>query len=282
MSESSFGDPDHPVTPTRLADRDELKFACHAGVACWNLCCHGADVTLTPGDILRLTHRLNLSAPAFLAAHTVPAVWDRAGLPVAKLRMAGTDGEGACGFVSEAGCMIYGDRPLTCRTYPLGQVAVRAKDTEVTERFHCLVAEPQCLGHRESKVQTVAEFRAEQGVDDYQSVNCGWVDILMKMASWRSVGGPGGREVSAQAKQMFYMVSTDAAAFRRFVFETRFLDSYDIDTALVPQLRTDDALLLNLGFDWLKGVLFNDPILAVKETVLREAMADMRAELGGA
>ena len=52
---------------------------------------------------------------------------------------------------------------------------------------------------------------------------------MMKMLSWRRIGGPNGRDVSPQAMQMFFLVSTDVDGFRRFVFETKFLETYAID-----------------------------------------------------
>ena len=103
----------------------------------------------------------------------------------------------------------------------------------------------------------------------------------MKMVSWRSIGGPGGRDATPQTKKMFFMVSTDIDAFRRFVFESRFLDTYSVDPAVVETLKTDDRALLALGFDWMKNVLFNEPTMAMKEDVLRAAIARNRDELGG-
>jgi hypothetical protein len=86
--------------------------------------------------------------------------------------------------------------------------------------------------------------------------------------------------VSQQAKKMFFMVSTDVEAFRRFVFDTRFLDTYAIDPELVDILKTDDIALLQLGFDWLKNVLFNEQTITMKEDVLQAAIARGRAEMG--
>ena len=34
-----------------------------------------------------------------------------------------------------------------------------------------------------------------------------------------------GKDVSTQTKKMFYVISTDIDAFRRFVFETKFLEN---------------------------------------------------------
>lgn len=79
---------------------------------------------------------------------------------------------------------------------------------------------------------------------------------------------------------MFYMVSSDIDAFRRFVFETRFLDTYQIDPKTVDVLKTNDSVLLLLGFDWLKHVIFGEATISMKESVLQEAIAKRRDEFG--
>jgi len=95
------------------------------------------------------------------------------------------------------------------------------------------------------------------------------------------VGGPMGRDVSTQTKKMFYMVSTDVDAFRRFVFDTKFLDTYDIDEDMVDSIRVNDEALLQLGFDWLRNVMFNDPTITLKQNVLQQAIGKAREGLGG-
>lgn len=272
----------NPVEPVRLQAHDSFCFSCHKSVSCWNVCCHNADVTLTPADILMLCRKLDLQPAEFLARYTVPAIAEKSDLPVAKLRMDGEEGEGACVFLAgDEGCGVYGARPVTCRYYPMGFASVKMMGAEQKEDFHFLVKEPHCTGHAEEKRQTVREYRREQGVEALDEINRGWVDILMKMVSWRSVGGPNGQSVNAQAKKMFFMVSTDVTAFRRFVFETRFLDTYVIDPDTVERLKTDDIALLQLGFDWLKNVLFNEQTINMREHVLQGAIARARTEMGG-
>lgn len=267
----------NPVEPIRLKDDNAFRFRCHRGVSCWNTCCHGADVTLTPYDIVRLTRRLAMRPREFLARYTVPAVLESADMPVVKLKMGDANGDDSCGLLGEEGCTVYADRPATCRYYPLGRVSIKVQDAETVEDFHVLVKESHCRGHDEAKAQTVAEFRQEQDVEPYDRVNRGWSDILMKLASWRTIGGPGGKTPSLQVKQMFLMVSTDVETFRRFVFETKFLQTYEVDTALVERIKTDDEALLQLGFDWLKNVLFNENTLSMRADVLQSAIAAARA-----
>lgn len=270
----------NPVMPVRLRQDDEFTFRCHKGVSCWNDCCHGADITLTPNDILRLCAHLDIRPMEFLKTYTVPGMWDRADLPVAKLKMAGDDGKGACQFLTEEGCSVYEHRPATCRYYPLGLASVKPKGADEKEDFFFLVREQHCCGHDEDKTQTVAAYRKEQGIEEYDEVNRGWMDILMKMASWKNLGGPGGKDIAPQTKQMFFLVSTNVDGFRSFVFETKFLDTYEIDPEAIEILKTDDKVLLRLGFDWMKNVMFNEPTIVLKEPILHEAMAKARENLG--
>jgi uncharacterized protein len=276
------GHSEFPVTPVRLDAHDTFCFSCHKGVSCWNQCCHGADITLTPNDILRMSAHLGLRPAEFLARHTVPATFDKSNLPVAKLRMAGVDGKGACAFVGPEGCSIYADRPATCRYYPLGVVSMKMKDAEGKDDFNFIVKEPHCQGHAESKVQNVGAYKDEQEVADYERIDRGWIDILMKMASWSTMGGPMGKAPTPQTKKMFFMATCDVDAFRSFVFNSKFLEAYDLAAEAVERIKTDDQALLLLGFDWLKAVMFNEPTLHLKEQVLQQAIAKARTELGAA
>jgi Fe-S-cluster containining protein len=271
----------NPVEPVRLQADDSICFSCHKSISCWNRCCHEADVTLTPADILMLTKKLGMQPAEFLTQYTIPAIWEKSDMPVAKLRTEGQSGEGACVFLAgDEGCGVYDARPATCRYYPMGLASIKMMGATNKEDFNFLVKESHCKGHAEDKSQTVAEFRAEQGVEALDAINRGWIDIMMKMVSWRSVGGPHAKQVSPQAKKMFFMVSTDVDSFRRFIFETRFLDTYVIDPDVVEILKTDDIALLQLGFDWLKNILFNEQTINMKEDVLQAAIARGRSEMG--
>ena len=273
---------ENPIEPVKLEGGNSFRFRCHRGVSCWNTCCHGADITLPPLDILRLARHFDLRPAQFLERYTVPAEHEGASMPVVKLKMGGEDGKGACPYLAEEGCTVYADRPSACRYYPLGLISVKLKDSEAKEDFHFLVREEHCRGHEEPQSQTVAEFCKDQGLEPYEAINRGWIDILMKLASWRSIGGPMGKTPSTQTRQMFFMVSTDVDRFRSFVLESRFLSIYDIPAEAVEAIRTSDEALLRLGFEWLKNVLFNEPTIIMRADVLQGAIAQARTETGGA
>jgi uncharacterized protein len=272
-----------PVVPVRLTASNSFCFACHKGVSCWSECCHDTDITLTPYDLIRIGRALKMPAGEAARMFGTEAVHEASGMPVLKLkRVDNGEPKRPCVFLDPVeGCTIYADRPAACRYYPLGLASVKMKGHDAPEDFYFLVKEPHCKGHEEKKEQTVAEFRTEQGVEPYDERNRGWIHILMKLASWKALGGPFGKEPDERTKKMFLMATTDLDAFRRFVFGTSFLERYAIAPETHAELATDDEALLKLALDWLCAILFNEPTLPLRENVLHEAIAKARAGLGG-
>ena len=62
--------------------------------------------------------------------------------------------------------------------------------------------------------------------------------------------------LSEQAKRMFFMASTDLAHFRRFIFESSFLDTYEIDEETIAKIKEDDVELMLFSFKYLAATLF--------------------------
>jgi Fe-S-cluster containining protein len=272
-----------PVQPVRLTTKDSFCFSCHKGVSCWNECCHDPDITLTPADILRLAKHFETRPSKFNAIFAAAAVHDQSGMPVMKLKVVDNgQPKKPCVFLDETeGCTVYKDRPAACRYYPLGLASVKMKGHEEPEEFYFLVKEGHCKGHDEQHVQTVGDFRKEQGVEDYDEINRGWVHLLMKLASWKTLGGPWGQEPDERTRKMFFMATTDIDAFRMFVFNSTFLDKYEISAEQREELAMNDEALLKLAFDWLRNLMFNEPTIALREHVLHDAIAKARGGLGG-
>lgn len=247
------------IEPVKLEPGSRFTFACHKGLPCFTRCCYGIDIILTPYDILRMKQRLGLSADDFLVAYTTLEILEKTQLPVPRLRM---QEDGGCPFVTPKGCSIYEDRPATCRYYPLGMAVLKKQDLPEKENFYFMIREAHCLGWGESKRWTVAEWRADQGVDLYDEVNRGWMDFVIRK---RSLGPQA--QLSEKALRLFFMVSTNVERFRRFVFESRFLSLYEVPPSRVEQLRTDDVALLRFGMEWLESVFFGVPHVRLRPGV---------------
>jgi hypothetical protein len=57
---------------------------------------------------------------------------------------------------------------------------------------------------------------------------------------------------------MFFLVSYNIDKFREFVFESSFLQRYEIDAALLEEMKNDEIALLEFGLRWLKWLLFKE------------------------
>ncbi|MDY6906094.1 MAG: YkgJ family cysteine cluster protein [Thermodesulfobacteriota bacterium] len=246
--------PKAEVTPIRFGLDDTFTFECHKGVPCFTECCRGISIMLTPYDILRLKNRLGLPSDQFLAIYTEPRILERTDLPVVTLKLLDDDRQ-SCPFVKDGeGCIIYEDRPTTCRYYPLGVASLSHKEEDASpdgEGFYFFINEPHCKGFEENKNWTVEAWRKDQGVDIHDEINAEWTDLLVRKRSF-----PPNLKLTEEAKKMFFMASYDLDTFKRFVFESSFFERYQIDDETKKKIENDEIELMQFGFRWLKSILF--------------------------
>ena len=239
------------IPPVRLGYNSRFTFKCHPGVSCFTLCCRGINIILTPFDIIQMKNRLGLSSRDFLSIYTEPHLLEKTDLPMVTLKLLDDDRQ-SCPFVKdEEGCIIYADRPSSCRYYPLGVATLQHKEGADDEGFYFFVNEPHCKGFEEDAEWTVAEWREDQGVDLRDEINREWTDLVVRKRSF-----PASIKLTEKAKQLFFMVSYDIDRFKDFVFESSFLKRFEVDPAVVDKIKTDEIELLKFGLTWLKGVLF--------------------------
>jgi len=247
------------IPPVRLGLDSKFKFKCHKDVKCFTKCCRGINIILTPYDIIRLKKRLQLTSEEFLAVYTTPQLLEKTDLPVVTLKLMDDDLE-SCPFVKDDGCIIYTDRPTTCRYYPLGVASLSHKKQMHDQGFYFFVHEPHCLGFEEEKDWTIREWRKDQGVDIHDDINAEWTDLVVRKRSF-----PPNLKLIEESKKMFFLVSYNIDKFKTFVFESSFLDRYDIDVDTVEKIKADDIALLKFGLKWLKDVLFKEGSFKLKE-----------------
>ena len=262
------------IEPVKLGLGSNFKFQCHKAVKCFTKCCRGIRITLTPYDIVRLKNRLDLSSTEFLAIYTVPELLEKTDLPVVTLKMMDDDEE-SCPFVRDNdGCIVYEDRPSTCRYYPLGVASLSHKEGADDDGFYFFVNEPHCLGFEEDKEWTVREWRQDQGVDIHDEINAEWTDLLVRKRSF-----PKNIKLIEQSKKMFFTTSYDIDQFKQFVFESTFLNLYEIDEKTVNKIKEDEVALLKFGFKWMKWVLYKIGDFKInKEAATARQKADTSGE----
>lgn len=261
------------VIPVKLTGRSRLKFRCYPGVRCFTACCSNVNIALPPYDLMRIKRRLGISTAEFMEKYGEIQILDRTLLPVITLRMR-DDEKKSCPFVTPEGCTIYTDRPNICRYYPVGMATLRKQDSETgKDEFYFMVKEDHCKGFEEDKEWTIDEWRKDQEADLYDEMNRGWMEILIKKKSY----GP--HEFPEKKNEIFFKVSSDLDYFRAFVFESSFLDMYEIPEERIEKLKTDDIELLKLSYEWLKHALFAEDTLKLRQT---DAVAARKAKVEAA
>jgi len=241
------------IPPEQMGLHTRFRFQCHKGVKCFTDCCRGIDIMLTPYDILTMRRKLDLSSEEFLAVFTEPRILEKADMPVVTLKLL-DDERKSCPFVEDKeGCVIYEDRPTTCRYYPIGLGALSYSGEQGDkDAFFFKVKEAHCLGFEEDREWTVAEWRHDQGIDERDAVNEGWMDLMVRKKSL-----PHSMKLSEESKKMFFMVCYNIDTFRNFVFHSSFLDRYEIPADKIEEIQSDDVKLLQFGFEWLKAAFFH-------------------------
>ena len=258
MTEPSGGKPDVIRNNRNLGEGETFHFACHSDLECFNRCCADVNIVLTPTDILQLSRRLGLTTTEFLDRHALVPITKDLRFPVVMLKM-GPEPEKRCNFVAENGCTVYEDRPWACRMYPVGMGIPPAKAGVEPKPVYFLFEDDFCHGHRESKRWKINEWRDDQGLPEREAVEEGFREIVSH--PWFI----GGRKLDARRMEMFHMAAYDLDRFRRFVFESSFLDRFELEPDLVERIRDDDKELLGFAFRWLKYALFAEPTITARD-----------------
>ena len=240
------------INPSPLSPTDTFRFSCTNEVACFNECCRDLNQFLTPYDILRLKNRLGLTSSIFLERYTTQHTGPETGLPIITLK---TDyaHEFKCPFVTASGCRVYGDRPSSCRTYPLIRFASRSRETGAVTEQYMLLKETHCLGCNQGDNWTVRKWIENQEVTPYNQMN----DRFMEIIGLKHRRLPGSLDIKSGL--MFHLACYDLDTFRSHIFEKDLLGDRNLGPETLDALKHDDVALMKLGFKWVKETLFGKP-----------------------
>lgn len=78
---------------------------------------------------------------------------------------------------------------------------------------------------------------------------------------------PFGKNLDSNKQAQIYTASYDMDRFRRFVFESKFLDVFDVSKEEIEKIKTDDIALMRLGFKYIKYLLMLEETLKLKPGV---------------
>lgn len=249
---------DHP----RLRPDDPFTFRCSRDLDCFTHCCRDVSIVLTPYDVLRLKKALRMDSTEFLEKHTLSLFTPEQKFPLMILRMDPQTKK--CPFVTERGCEVYAGRPWACRMYPLG-VAKPKNPTPTDQPFHFVLHEELCHGHGRGEARSVREWISDEGIEEYEMMGAPFQELALH-EFWSR-----GPALTSQQVEMFYMACYDLDRFRRFVFESRFLELFEVDEARVEALRRDDEELLEFAVQWLRFCLFGEKTMRMRRGTATDA-----------
>jgi hypothetical protein len=78
---------------------------------------------------------------------------------------------------------------------------------------------------------------------------------------------------------MFFMVCYNIDAFKAFVFESSFLDKFDVDETTQKRIENDDVELLKFGFQWLRFALFGERTVKIKQSAAEAVTAEIKRKV---
>jgi len=243
-----------PQQDVLLEKDSKIRFHCRPGLSCFTTCCRDVNIFLTPYDILRMKTRLGISSGEFLEKYTKTLLPPAGGIPVIQLEMREDDRR--CPFVTDEGCTLYEDRPWSCRMYPLDWRGDKGG-------YFFVAGEDRCKGRQEPNEWVLLEWLATQGVAPYEEM-----DLRFQMVTRYPRLSEAGIQ-DPRVQHMFRMACYDLDTFRRFVFETRFLEVFEIEPEAIEQVRTDDLALLDLAFRWIRFGLVCGDVLPIREEVVQ-------------
>ncbi|MFH1480257.1 MAG: YkgJ family cysteine cluster protein [Pseudomonadota bacterium] len=154
---------------------DVFRFHCYPEVSCFIQCCQDVNIFLTPYDVLRLKRGLGISSDEFIDKYTLIIPKEKRLLPLVILKMAE---DKRCPFVSGKGCLVYNDRPWSCRMYPL--------DMSDDGTFNPMTNPDRCKGLLEKDEWRIGAWLVEQGIVPYDQMNALFSQITKPLQAQES------------------------------------------------------------------------------------------------
>ena len=256
----------------RHALEDKFTFACHPDVSCFGKCCANINIFLTPYDVLRMKSAKGISSSEFLNEYTIPLSMGENQLPVVLLKM-NEDNEKKCYFVSDDGkCTIYEDRPWACRMYPIGLASNKTGTGEEGEEFCFIVDESDalCKGFGGGNETTIDEWMSGQDVQIFNEKSSSFMHFTLHPYLQEK------KTLDTRKIQMYLTACYDLDSFRNMIFQSTFLNRFDLNKELTEQLKTDDEALLEFAVTkWLRFALFHEDTMIIKDTEMEKGVSSL-------
>jgi len=240
-----------PLEEAALSLDSRFTFQCHAGLPCFNQCCHTPTVILSPYDLLRLKQCLGITSGELLQRYTRQEIEPLSNLPLVVLDPSRSE-DGACPFLGPEGCTVYAHRPAACRLFPIA-MGSRLTEEGVEDYYFCRELD-YCRGFDGEAEWTVESWKANQGFAEYDRGRGPWIEILLK------AGLEPPPRLDALMQNLFALLAYDLDKFRRLVSQPAFRQTHGVEARQSDALRTDDLALLKFSYGLLPAILTQEGV----------------------
>ena len=251
----------------QLKRDDTFCFSCKKEYSCFNHCYTDTNIFLTPYDVLRIRRHLNISSEEFLEKYTIQPFTKDQKLPVVVMKLLDDDKK-HCPFVKAEGCSIYENRPWSCRMYPIGLASQKTRSEDPGNEFYFLQHDDFCQGHTSKQEWSIGAWKQNQGVEPYEQISTLYREIVLHPIFDK------GHDLSPQKMEMFHMVFYNLDKFRDFIFNSTFLQRFEIAEQTIKSIEKDDIKLMEFGVDWLKFCLFGESTIKIKGEISEDELAE--------
>jgi hypothetical protein len=149
---------------------------------------------------------------------------------------------------------------------------MKKHDSKAGEDFYIRIKEDHCLGHNEDKEWTIGEWRADQESDLYDEMNKDWMEVVLKTKTLGIV------ELGQKSLDLFFMFSSNLDMVRDFIFNSNFLNAYEIGPEIVAKIKEDELELLKFSLKWLRFTMYGEGDFKVNEETRQLAKARQAAK----
>lgn len=140
----------------------------------------------------------------------------------------------------------------------MGRAASKNKFTSEKEEFFFIIRKPNCLGFQENKEWTIKEWQNDQGLPIYYEMNDLLMDVVFNKNRRRQA------KLDDRQMQMFFVACYNLDSFLSFIFESKFLDVFDIGQEVLEKITTDEVALMKFGLDWLRFSLYGEDTIKLR------------------
>jgi hypothetical protein len=132
-------------------------------------------------------------------------------------------------------------------------------DMEDDGSFHLIAHEETCKGLLEKTGQKIAAWLEDQKIGPYDEMNELFSDVTRPLLAQKlDIDNP-------SIIKMVFMALYNLDKFRDFVFNSTFLDRFEVESERISLIKEDEIALLKFALDWIKFGLLGEKLFWVKE-----------------